>query len=1089
MTARGSGDDASAETLRDGSQGGGAARTDSLPTVDRRHYTIDRELARGGMGRIFTARDRRLDRTVAVKEVLSNDGDLTARFAREVRLTARLQHPGIVSIYEAGRWDTGEPFYAMRLVAGRPLHEVMVAAKTLAARLALLPRLAAVAEAVAYAHDQRIIHRDLKPHNVLVGTYGETVVIDWGLAKDLDSADDSLPAAAPDRDKRVAAGSDSITVFGSVMGTPAYMPVEQATGQPLDARADVYAIGAMMYQALAGRAPYLGKSADHVLDQLVAGAPPPLARVAPDVPADVVAIVERAMARELGRRYETAKALAEDLRLYLDGKLVAAHAYSPGELLRRWVTRHRGAVAVGAVAAVALAGVGVASYARVVAEKARADVERDAAQVAQADAERAQAAMLVDRARATIVAGQPARAAPLLAAALDLGAKDAEVIEALAGQVAAALPAPAWTKRIARPEALAVTDAGELVVPPPVAPLAARAGAAGDASVAVDVAGAWLAMATPVKLALWDVAAGRERASVVGCGADDDALLEVDAVTASGTVAGVCRGIDNGPSRLAVWVPASAGAGSGSGSGSAGGLVLGDAVIGRLHGAVASDDGRVAAAIEDGVDAPRVVRDGAQVTLAALPGATSVAVDASGTLVAAGTSGGLVQVWDVATAREIAVLVAGEPVVAVALAPGGGLVVAAGKRGDAVAWRTDGMLRPQLIAAVAGAETGTGSASNARRVPATGAGPDPATIVALRGTDRGARWATATRTAVVAYDDRGARVGALAAPAGAVFDAGVALGAAPSAIAAIAHRGATASVVVGVGSGAIELPLRDPLPIGASFSDDDRYVFAGGQIFDVAAARATGDQGSGAVWGCGTPRAERAACFVDRDPGGNGERATVAAFRMPDGGAVELRARLPVPSTAFAFTRDAIVVGGCAGELAVADTMTGDPRPSVRLDQAACVTDLEASDASGLGVVALASKRVALWELATGKLTGAIALDRPAEAFAMSATGELLAIATGDGRVGVWDTRTRAQLASAKLDDAPRGLRVWFLDEGALIVTTESRAWRIPWTQWADGAPDRSWRGRSPFVRAGLEVEVGGAGGAGGAGSASSDRH
>ena len=143
------------------------------------------------MGRILAARDLRVGRPVAVKELLGRSPQLAARFEREARVTARLQHPGIVPIYEIGQWPDGTPFYSMRMVEGRTLREAIEAAPTLAARLALLPAVIAATEAVAFAHAQRVIHRDLTPSNVLVGAYGETVVIDWGLAKDLgDDADD-----------------------------------------------------------------------------------------------------------------------------------------------------------------------------------------------------------------------------------------------------------------------------------------------------------------------------------------------------------------------------------------------------------------------------------------------------------------------------------------------------------------------------------------------------------------------------------------------------------------------------------------------------------------------------------------------------------------------------------------------------------------------------------------------------------------------------------------------------------------------------------------------------------------------------------
>ena len=162
----------------------------ALTVVDRDHYADGAEIARGGMGRISLARDRRLGRRVAIKELLSRSETFTLRFEREARITARLQHPNIIHVYEAGRWPTGEPFYAMNLVTGRPLDELIAEAKTVDERLALVANVVDVVDALAYAHGEGVIHRDLKPSNVLVGEFGETVVIDWGLAKDLHTSDE-----------------------------------------------------------------------------------------------------------------------------------------------------------------------------------------------------------------------------------------------------------------------------------------------------------------------------------------------------------------------------------------------------------------------------------------------------------------------------------------------------------------------------------------------------------------------------------------------------------------------------------------------------------------------------------------------------------------------------------------------------------------------------------------------------------------------------------------------------------------------------------------------------------------------------------
>src|SRR5262249_14757386 len=159
-----------------------------------------------------------------------------------------------------GRWPSGEPFYSMKLVAGRSLHEVISTTPSVAGRLALLPNVIAVADAIAYAHSQGVIHRDLKPANVLVGAFGETVVIDWGLAKDLRDVSDApepAPGAVSSEDDALP-GNRSLTVAGAVIGTVNYMPPEQASGGSVDERADVYALGALLHEVLAGTPPYAG---------------------------------------------------------------------------------------------------------------------------------------------------------------------------------------------------------------------------------------------------------------------------------------------------------------------------------------------------------------------------------------------------------------------------------------------------------------------------------------------------------------------------------------------------------------------------------------------------------------------------------------------------------------------------------------------------------------------------------------------------------------------------------------------------------------------------------------------------------------
>ncbi len=316
---------------------------DDFPLVEPDRYARGFEVARGGLGRVVQAFDRRLGRRVALKELLARDPKAEERFVREARITARLEHPNIVPVHEAGRWPNGERFYAMKLVEGRTLSEALGSAESREERLELLAHLIDVADAVAYAHSQGILHRDLKPANVMVGSFGETVLLDWGLAKDLldEAADPPSPHPETQTERPSIETSDGI-----VVGTPPYMAPEQARGDRLDERADVYALGAMLYQVLCGKRPYEDVAPKEVLLAVVSGPPAPIARLASDMPRDLVAVVEKAMARDPGHRYPSAKEMAEELRRFTTGQLVAAHRYSPAERVRRFVGRHWAALAV-----------------------------------------------------------------------------------------------------------------------------------------------------------------------------------------------------------------------------------------------------------------------------------------------------------------------------------------------------------------------------------------------------------------------------------------------------------------------------------------------------------------------------------------------------------------------------------------------------------------------------------------------------------------------------------------------------------------------------------------------------------------------
>jgi tetratricopeptide (TPR) repeat protein/tRNA A-37 threonylcarbamoyl transferase component Bud32 len=353
----------------------GGVDLDMLPTVDPALYTRGAELARGGMGRILQVRDHKLGRDLAIKELLFSSPGLEARFEREMKITARLQHPSIIAVHDAGRWPSGEPFYTMKHVEGETLDRVIDQTSELPERLALVPTVLAVADALAYAHAQGVIHRDLKPSNILVGAFGETVVIDWGLAKQLRDAtpDEALDAS------HVGPTDEGLSLLGEALGTPAYMPPEQAAGQSLDARADVYAIGAILYHVLSGGKPYSDTQPENALELILTVAksgPTHLGELQDDISPDLLTIVEKAMSRDASARYPTARELAADLRRYQTGQLVGAHQYSTWELVKRWVGRNRATVAVAAVMAVVLAVGAAVSFGRIASERDRAEAER-----------------------------------------------------------------------------------------------------------------------------------------------------------------------------------------------------------------------------------------------------------------------------------------------------------------------------------------------------------------------------------------------------------------------------------------------------------------------------------------------------------------------------------------------------------------------------------------------------------------------------------------------------------------------------------------------------------------------------------------
>jgi len=293
---------------------------------NRERYALTSLHATGGIGRVWLARDGQLGRDVALKELRPEQADnagLRARFLREAQITGQLEHPGIVPVYElAHRPNTGQPFYTMRFVKGRTLSEAARAYHQKRATgqvdslefSTLLNAFVVVCKTVAYAHSRGVIHRDLKGQNVIVGDFGEVVVLDWGLAKLVNRTDeeDQMPPVSMEHD---AAGKVDLTMHGDTLGTPSYMAPEQAAGRlgSIDHRTDVYGLGAMLYHLLTGKPPFSGADVAEVLRKVESEEPIPPQQLWADTPPTLQAACLRALAKQPSSRFASASDLAREV--------------------------------------------------------------------------------------------------------------------------------------------------------------------------------------------------------------------------------------------------------------------------------------------------------------------------------------------------------------------------------------------------------------------------------------------------------------------------------------------------------------------------------------------------------------------------------------------------------------------------------------------------------------------------------------------------------------------------------------------------------------------------------------------------------